>query len=71
MGIFKAYDIRGIVPRDLDAETAYRIGRAIPVVLDAKSIVVGRDMRTRGPEFVENLLRGISEAGADAVDMGL
>jgi len=71
LGIFKAYDIRGIVPRDLDAETAYRIGRAIPVVLDAKSIVVGRDMRTSGPEFVESLLRGISEAGADAVDMGL
>ncbi len=71
MGIFKAYDIRGVVPKDLDARTAYRIGRAVPKVLGAGSVVVGRDMRISGEELVGELLRGISEAGAEAVDMGL
>jgi phosphomannomutase len=71
MGIFKAYDIRGIVPEDLSAEVTYKIGRAAPRVLDGASFIVGRDMRTTSPEIQEALLRGISDAGADAVDMGL
>ncbi len=71
MGIFKAYDIRGIVPQDLNADLAYRIGRAIPHVLGAKSIVVGRDMRVTGPEIAGAVLEGIADSGADAFDMGL
>jgi phosphomannomutase len=71
LGIFKAYDIRGIVPRDLDADLAYRIGRAIPHVLGAKSIVVGRDMRVTGEEIAGAVLKGIADSGADAFDMGL
>jgi len=71
LGIFKAYDIRGIVPADFNAEIAYRIGRAIPHVLGAKSVVVGRDMRTTGPEIAGAVMRGIADSGADAFDMGL
>ena len=71
MGIFKAYDIRGKVPGDLDADIAYRIGRAAVAVLGAKSFVIGRDMRLTGEEIAGALMRGITDAGADATDMGL
>jgi phosphomannomutase len=71
MGIFKAYDIRGVVPKDLTADLAYKIGRAAPLVLDARTIVVGRDMRVSSEEFASALMRGIVESGCDAVDMGL
>jgi phosphomannomutase len=71
MGIFKAYDIRGIVPDDLNVELAYRIGRAAPAVLEAQSIVVGRDMRVSSPDLAEALMRGIVDSGCDAVDMGM
>ena len=71
MGIFKAYDIRGKVPGDLNADIAYRIGRAAPGGLGAKSFAIGRDMRTTGEELADALMRGIMDAGADAVDMGL
>jgi len=71
MGIFKAYDIRGVVPDTLNADLAYRIGRAAPTVLEAGNIVVGHDMRVSGEELSAALIRGITEAGCDAVDMGL
>ncbi len=46
--IFKAYDIRGIYPTDLDEEIAYRVGRAFAVLLSARQVIVGRDMRLSG-----------------------
>lgn len=71
MGIFKAYDIRGIVPDDLDMETARRIGSALVQVLGAKTVAVGRDMRTTSPEIEDAALDGMVSAGATALDIGL
>jgi phosphomannomutase len=71
MGIFKAYDIRGVVPSELDAVTTYRIGRAVARFLRAQEIAVGRDARASSPEFFEALVRGIRDEGVGVVDLGL
>jgi phosphomannomutase/phosphoglucomutase len=68
---FKAYDIRGQVPAQLNDDIAYRIGRALVTELSGKSFVVGRDMRLESPPLASALIRGITEAGADVVDIGL
>jgi phosphomannomutase / phosphoglucomutase len=68
---FKAYDIRGRVPETLDAEIAYRIGRSLVTELKAKTMVIGRDMRLESPMLADALGRGITEAGADVIDIGL
>jgi phosphomannomutase len=70
-GIFKAYDIRGTYPDQLDEDLAYRIGVSAVRVLQADSIVVGWDMRTSSPSISEALIRGITDAGADAVRIGM
>lgn len=69
--LFKAYDIRGLVPQEMDADVAYRIGRALVAFLDVDTVVVGRDMRVSGPEMQAALMRGITDQGADVVDIGL
>ncbi len=69
--IFKAYDIRGTYPNQINAETAYKIGYALAVQLKSKSIEVGRDMRESSDELYENLARGINDAAVDVVDLGL
>ena len=69
--IFKAYDIRGTYPEQINAETAYKIGYALAVQLKSKSIAVGRDMRASSDELYENLTRGINDAAVDVVDLGL
>lgn len=68
--IFKAYDIRGTVPDQLNGETAYKIGYALAGVLKPKSIAVGRDMRVSSDDLFEHLARGINDAGVDVVDLG-
>jgi phosphomannomutase/phosphoglucomutase len=68
---FKAYDIRGQVPAQLNDDIAYRIGRALVSELSGKSFVVGRDMRLESPPLAIALIRGITEAGADVIDIGL
>lgn len=68
---FKAYDIRGVWNRDLDASMAYRIGYYLPQVLGTNHILLGRDGRNSSPELFEALCRGINEAGADVSDAGL
>lgn len=68
---FKAYDIRGQVPFDLNEHVAYRIGRSLVVELQGKRIVLGRDMRLESPMLAEAMSRGIREAGADVIDIGL
>jgi phosphomannomutase len=72
-GIFKAYDIRGVVGEALNAERAYWIGRALASELfGAQSpIVVTRDMRTHSPEIAASLMRGLTEGGCDMIDVGL
>jgi phosphomannomutase len=76
-GIFKAYDVRGIVPTQLNEEIAYQIGLAFQFVLDAddralgNAVVVGRDMREHSPGIEKALTRGLTDAGLDVIDIGL
>ena len=71
MSAFKAYDIRGVYGKDFNADTVYRIGRALPVLLNASCVLVGRDARTSSPEIFDALVRGITDSGADVDDIGL
>lgn len=68
---FKAYDIRGKVPEQLNEEIAYRIGRALVAELGGNQYVVGRDMRLESPALAQALTKGINDAGADVIDIGL
>src|ERR671919_1074062 len=68
---FKAYDVRGIYPSELDEEGAYAIGRAYAEHFEPKGIAVGRDMRLSSPVMAESVVRGASEGGADVVDIGM
>ena len=68
---FKAYDIRGQIPNELNADIAYRIGNATVKFLDANRVVVGRDIRQSSEEFMQAVSRGIREAGAEVLDIGL
>jgi phosphomannomutase len=69
--VFKAYDVRGIYPSELDEEGAYAIGRAYAEHFEPKGIAVGRDMRLSSPVMAESVVRGASEGGADVVDIGM
>ena len=69
--LFKAYDVRGIVPQELNADIAYRIGRALVSFLGTDRVVVGRDMRVSGPKLQTALMDGIRDQGADVIDIGL
>lgn len=68
---FKAYDIRGQVPADLNDDVAYRIGRALVAELGGRTYVVGRDMRLESPGLSLALIKGLTEGGADVIDIGL
>ena len=71
--IFKAYDIRGVVPVTLDAEVAQALGRAFGSAARAageKSVAVGRDGRLSGPMLVEALIKGLVETGIEVIDVG-
>lgn len=69
--LFMAYDIRGLVPQEMDTDIAYRIGRALVTYLEVDTVVVGRDMRVSGEAMRAELVRGITEQGANVVDIGL
>jgi phosphomannomutase / phosphoglucomutase len=72
--IFKAYDIRGVVGKTLDAETARAIGRAFGSEVRAQggdAVVIARDGRLSGPELIRALADGLCEAGVDVVDIGM
>ncbi len=69
--VFKAYDIRGIYPTELDEELAYRIGRAYALFLNPRRVVVGRDMRLSSPALAEAIIRGLVDQGVDVTDVGL
>lgn len=68
--IFKAYDIRGIYPDQINGEIAYQIGFALAAYLKPKNIAVGRDMRISSDELAEHLIRGITDYGTDVYDLG-
>src|SRR5205823_4929637 len=69
--VFKAYDVRGIYPSELDEEGARAIGRAYVEHFEPAAIAVGRDMRLSSPSMAEAVGRGAAEAGADVVEIGL
>ncbi len=68
---FKAYDIRGKVPEELNAELAQKIGRAFAAVCGVKKIVIGRDIRHSGEELTAALTEGLCEMGVQVLDFGL
>lgn len=68
---FKAYDIRGQIPNELNPDIAYRIGNATVEFLDARTMVLGRDIRLSSGEFADAVAAGMREAGADVLDIGL
>ena len=69
--VFKAYDVRGIYPTELDEDGAYAIGRAYVEQFEPRRIAVGRDMRVSSPSMAAALIRGATEGGADVLDLGL
>ena len=76
-GIFKAYDVRGLYPSEIDAGVARRIGLAFQHVLDetdrtnGNTVVVSRDMRLSSPELAAALIDGLTAGGLDVLDIGL
>lgn len=71
MRAFKAYDIRGVYGKDFNGMTVYRIGFFLPGLLSAEKVLVGYDCRESTPELFQNLVKGITDAGADVFNMGL
>ncbi len=76
--IFRAYDIRGIYPEDIDEEVAYKIGQAFVQFLVSRrakkgksNIVIGRDNRISSPLLQKSLVQGIVDSGANVIDIGL
>lgn len=70
-GIFKAYDVRGVYPEEINENTAYALGRAFAVLSDGNRVLVGRDMRASGGPLSENFARGLVDQGRDAVMLGM
>ena len=68
---FKAYDIRGRVPEELNEELVYRLGRAYTERFGAKCVVVGRDVRLSSESLSKALCKGFMDAGCDVLDIGL
>ncbi len=69
--VFKAYDIRAVVPDGLNADLARRVGSAFAAFAKSPQILVGHDMRPSGPELVAAFTEGVTAAGVDVVDLGL
>jgi len=69
--IFKAYDVRGIYPEQLDEETCKRIARAFITFVESAKIVVGHDMRLSSPALSQAFIEGATEQGADVTLIGL
>jgi phosphomannomutase len=69
--VFKAYDVRGIHPTELDEDGAYRIGRAYVEHFRPGTIAVGRDMRLSSPSMAAAVVEGAADGGADVLELGL
>jgi len=70
-GVFKAYDVRGLYPTELDEGGAYAIGRAYVEQFEPRRIAVGRDMRLSSPTMAKAFIEGAADGGADVADLGL
>ena len=69
--VFKAYDVRGLYPDELDEEGAYAIGRAYVQQFEPRRIAVGRDMRLSSPQMAAAVIRGAAAEGPEVLDLGL
>src|SRR4029078_8891115 len=67
---FRAYDIRGVYPADLDEEAYYRIAKAYTLLFHPSTMVVGMDARESGPSLKKSLTAGFVDAGVNVVDIG-
>ena len=67
---FKAYDIRGQLPHEINSEIAYRVGNATAEYLLAKKMILGRDIRASSKELSESMASGLMDAGVDVIDIG-
>ena len=68
---FKAYDLRGRIPDELNEEVAYRVGRGYAEFVSPARVVVGRDIRLSSPGLADALCRGLTDAGVDVDDIGV
>ncbi len=68
---FKAYDIRGKVPSELNPELAYKVGKSFAKYINAKKVVVGYDVRHSSTDLCKSLIDGLTDAGSDVVNIGL
>ena len=68
---FKAYDVRGIYGKEVTEELAYEVGKAYIERFGCRKVVIGRDMRVTSPGLAQALIRGMTEQGADVVDIGM
>lgn len=71
LSCFKAYDIRGRIPDQLNNEIAYRIGQAYAAFVGSENVVVGHDIRLSSPEISAAVIDGLLDAGVDVLDIGL
>jgi phosphomannomutase len=69
--VFKAYDVRGIYPTEIDEEGAYAVGRAFVEQFEPEKIAVGHDMRVTSPAMAEAVTNGAAAAGANVLQLGL
>jgi phosphomannomutase len=68
---FKAYDLRGRIPTELNEDVAYRVGRGYAAFLSPKRVVVGRDIRLSSAGLTDALCRGLTDSGVDVYDIGV
>ncbi len=68
---FKAYDIRGQIPNQMNPDICYRIGNATAGFLGARRVVIGRDMRLSSAEFTDAVAKGLTDAGVEVLDIGM
>ncbi len=69
-GVFKAYDIRGVVPDQIDVGAAQQVARAFAHELKCETAVVGRDVRLTGLEFASAVIEGLTKSGVNVIDIG-
>src|SRR5438445_10629347 len=68
--IFKAYDVRGIYPDDINETVAKRLGAAFAAFVKAPKVIVGRDMRLSSPALAAAFIQGVTEKGTWVIDVG-
>jgi phosphomannomutase len=69
--VFKAYDVRGVYPTELDEEGAYRVARAYAAQFEPRAVAVGHDMRLSAPAVYAEVVNGVADAGSDVAELGL